>query len=91
MCIAWLAVFGRPHLPLYQLLSMCLTVGKERARIPCGFFPRYVPAHGRVQEPTRGSAVEHCRILDTGGGDLRVLSATTRSCGTIVALDCSDS
>ena len=32
------------------------------------FFPRYGTAHGHAQEPTPGSAVEHCRFLDTGGG-----------------------
>ena len=32
------------------------------------FFPRYGVAHGRAQEQTPGSAVKHCRFLDTGGG-----------------------
>ena len=32
------------------------------------FFPQYGAAHGHAQEPTPGSAVEHCRFLDTGGG-----------------------
>ena len=54
-------------------LSMCLTMGKKRARIPRhnapeNFSSAVRAAHGRAQEPTPGSAVEHCRFLDTGGG-----------------------
>ena len=64
MCIAWCAVFGRSYLLLYHLLSICLTVGKERVHIPqCNapenfFSPGYGAAHGCAQEPTRGSTVE---------------------------------
>ena len=64
MCIAWCAVFGRSYLLLYHLLSICLTVGKERVHIPqCNapekiFSPGYGAAHGCAQEHTRGFMVE---------------------------------
>ena len=37
---------------------------------------RYGVSYGRAQEPTPGSAVKHCRFLDTGGGGTR---AATRA------------
>ena len=43
-----------------------------RRNVPEIFFPRCGAAHGHAQEPTPGSAVEHCRFLDTGGGTFGV-------------------
>ena len=43
-----------------------------RRNSPEFFFPRYGAAHGHAQEPTPGSAVEHCRFLDTGRGGYHV-------------------
>ena len=55
-------------------LSVWLSVGKERV---CGTGlptvmrknqPLVPRSNFGAQEPTPGSAVEHCRFLDTGGG-----------------------
>ena len=62
-----------------QSFGVHLSVGKERVRIGCSrscartnpWFRGRILGEKRAQEPTPGSAVEHCRFLDTGGGGVQ--------------------